>query len=125
LHLFSVSRQKHQDDAAALAKKLANPIASLISLPFQNNFDHGIGSLNRSRCTLNVQPVIPVSITKKLNLISRVIVPFVYQYNITAVAKHQSGLSDIVASSFLSPTNTKNGVNWGAVPFFLFPSGSD
>jgi hypothetical protein len=46
LHLFSVSRQKHQDDAAAQAKKLANPIASLISLPFQNNFDHGIGSLN-------------------------------------------------------------------------------
>jgi hypothetical protein len=118
-------KAKAQDDAAALAKKLANPIASLISLPFQNNLDHGIGNLNGSRYTLNIQPVIPISISKKLNLITRVIVPIVSQYNITEVAKHQSGISDIVASAFLSPTNTKNGVTWGAGPVFLFPTGSD
>jgi hypothetical protein len=70
-------KAKAQDDAAALAKKLANPIASLISLPFQNNLDHGIGNLNGSRYTLNIQPVIPISISKKLNLITRVIVPIV------------------------------------------------
>lgn len=114
-----------QDDAAELAKKLANPIASLISLPFQNNLDHGIGSLKGSRYTLNIQPVIPISLNKKLNMITRVIVPYVSQYNITGIAQHQSGLADIVASAFFSPTNSKNGLTWGAGPVLLFPTGTN
>lgn len=122
---FNIQQIQAQDDAAALAKKLANPIASLISLPFQNNLDHGIGSLKGSRYTLNVQPVIPISLSKKMNLITRVIVPYVSQFNISGTAQHQSGLSDIVASAFFSPTNSKNGLTWGAGPVLLFPTGSN
>jgi hypothetical protein len=65
-----------QSDAAsedALAKQLANPVASLISVPFQNNFDFGIGAHNGWRYTLNVQPVIPFSLSEHWNLISRTI----------------------------------------------------
>jgi len=114
-----------QSDTEELAKKLANPIASLISLPFQNNFDYGIGEYKGSRNTLNIQPVIPLGITPKINLITRVIVPVVSQYNITGFNEHQSGLSDMVASGFFSPSEAKNGVTWGVGPVLLVPTGTN
>jgi hypothetical protein len=114
-----------QDDAAELAKKLSNPIASLISVPFQNNSDYGIGDLKGSRNTMNFQPVIPVSLGKNLNMITRVVLPIVAQYNITGVGQKQSGLSDAVLSAFFSPKNTKNGFTWGAGPVLLIPTGTN
>src|SRR5687767_8414352 len=69
-------------DAAELAKKLANPVASLISVPLQNNTDVGIGENNGSENTLNIQPVIPIRLSGSLNLISRVVLPVVSQHNI-------------------------------------------
>jgi hypothetical protein len=125
LILFFAEVKAQSDDAAELAKKLSNPIASLISMPFQNNLDHGIGSLKGSRYTLNTQPVIPISLNKNLNMVTRVIVPYVSQYNITGISQHQSGLADIVASAFFSPTNSKNGLTWGAGPVLLLPTGTN
>ena len=66
------------DAAAELAKKLSNPVAALISVPFQNNFEFGGGPYDDGfRYLLNFQPVIPVSLNEKWNLISRTIVPFI------------------------------------------------
>ena len=110
------------DAAAEMAKKLANPIASLISLPFQNNTDVGIGQYNGVKNTLNIQPVIPIALSPKLNVITRIIIPIVTQYNITAPNTKQSGLSNFLASAFFAPSNTKNGVTWGAGPAFLLPT---
>ena len=114
-----------QNEAAELAKKLANPISSLISVPLQNNTDYGIGDSNGTRNTLNVQPVIPFSLSKKLNLITRIIMPITTQYDITGEGDKQSGLGDFVLSGFFSPAVSKNGFTWGAGPVFLLPVGTN
>ncbi|WP_338731015.1 hypothetical protein [Mangrovimonas cancribranchiae] len=122
--LFATTAQAQHSDEE-LAKKLANPVASLISLPFQNNIDFGIGDNNGTRYTLNIQPVLPISINEKWNLIGRVVLPVISQYNITGQGTNESGLSDAVVSGFFSPKASKNGLTWGVGPALLFPTGTD
>ena len=112
--------------AAELAKKLQNPVASLIQAPIQSNFDFGAGPTGDGfQYKLNVQPVIPISLNKDWNLISRTIVPYVYQEKIIGTSS-QSGLSDTVQSLFFSPVQpTKGGWILGAGPVFLLPTATD
>lgn len=114
-----------KDDAAAIAKKLANPIGALISLPFQNNTDVGIGEDNGTRNTLNIQPIVPLRLSEKYSLITRYIVPVVTQYDITAKGNTESGLSDALVSGWLSNNVVKNGVVWGVGAAFLLPTATD
>jgi hypothetical protein len=120
-----IAQDKPAESAADLAKKLSNPIASLISVPFQNNTDVGIGAYNGSRNTLNFQPVIPISLSPKLNMITRVVLPIVTQQDITAQGVKQTGLSDAVISAFFSPAEAKNGLTWGIGPAILVPTATD
>jgi hypothetical protein len=110
-----------------LAKKLSNPIASLISVPFQLNYDSDIGlSDNGDRHQLNIQPVIPISLNDDWNIISRTILPVVYQEDTFPGAGSQSGLGDVVQSVFFSPKQpTESGWIWGAGPVFLLPTATD
>jgi len=122
--LLVFSKANAQDDAAELAKKLANPIASLISVPFQNNTDYGIGNFNGTRNTLNIQPVLPISINENINLITRVVLPVITQYNITGEGDKQSGLGDAIVSGFFSPTKSEK-LTWGVGPALLLPIGTN
>jgi len=112
--------------AAELAKKLQNPVASLISVPIQNNWDFGIGPANAMRYTANVQPVIPLSISEDWNFITRTIVPIVYAESPVVGGSSKFGLGDTVQSFFFSPkAPTSGGWIWGAGPVALWPTSTD
>lgn len=109
-----------------LAMQLANPIAALISVPLQLNYDQNIGPDDEGdRWTLNVQPVVPIALSADWNLISRTILPVVAQSDVAPGAGSQSGTGDIVQSLFFSPAKPVNGWVLGAGPVFLLPTGSD
>ena len=114
------------EDAESLAKKLSNPVASLISVPFQANMDFGGGLTDDgNRATLNIQPVVPIGITPNANLIVRTIVPVVWQTNMRGDNVSDFGLGDVTQSFFFSPKKpTAGGIIWGVGPVFLYPTGT-
>jgi len=120
----SVPQKPAGDETAELAKKLSNPVASLISFPIQANFDFRMASGSGWRTTINVQPVIPVALNPKWNLISRTIIPIIHQANVTARGASQSGLGDTVQSFFLSPNKTEPFI-WGIGPAILIPTATN
>jgi hypothetical protein len=115
------------DDAENLAKKLSNPIASLISVPFQYNYDRNIGPVeDGTQNYFRIQPVIPISLNADWNLISRTITPVMDQHDIFPGAGDQFGLNDTTESLFFSPKQPAGGwLIWGAGPVVYLPTGTD
>jgi hypothetical protein len=113
-------------DAAALAKQLTNPISSLISVPFQLNYDDGFGTGDGDRTTLNIQPVVPVTLSPEWNLIVRTILPVTYQSDVVPGTGSQFGLGDTVQSFFFSPQAPgPGGLIWGVGPVVLWPTATE
>lgn len=111
-------------NADELAKKLANPIAAMISVPFQYNYARTFGD-DGYRNLLNIQPVVPISISKDWNLISRTIVPIIQQKNLQP-GRSQFGFGDTTQSFWFSPKEpTSSGLIWGVGPAALIPTGTD
>jgi hypothetical protein len=110
-----------QDSNEALASAAANPLANLISLPFQNNTNFGIGSFDRTANVLNIQPVIPLFNGR---VITRTIAPVVWIPDVTAESGTlSSGLGDILFTAFYSPAS--EGVVWGFGPVVSLPTGGE
>ena len=111
--------------AEKLAKETQNPVANLISVPFQNNFNFGVGPNNVCQYILNVQPVIPISLSEDWNLITRTIMPIINQPSPAPGIRSASGLGDINPTVFLSPATTNMSFIWGVGPTFTFPTATD
>jgi hypothetical protein len=117
-----------QDESSAdLAQELSNPVADLVSIPIQYNFDYNIGMFDDGyKVQANVQPVIPFDWNEDWNLITRTIAPVIYQKDIFPGSGSQFGLGDISLNLFLSPKEpTEGGLTWGAGPIFLLPTATD
>ena len=121
LILSSPSAMQAQQTADELAQQAANPIADLMSVPFQNNVDFGLGQYDRTRNVLNIQPVVPLAGGR---LITRTIIPFVWLPDVTAESGSlSSGLSDIVFTAFYVPPS--GDFMWGVGPVVEFPTGGE
>jgi len=120
---LAASTAKAQESDADVAKKLSNPVASLISVPFQGNYDCCFGPLNGGRYTLNIQPVIPFALSDNWNLILRTIVPVIHQNRTSPTNGAADGLGDTTQSFFLSP-QMPGGLILAAGPAFLWPTGT-
>ena len=92
-----------EDPQEELAKAAQNPVADLISLPFQNNTNFGYGPDDDIQNVLNIQPVIPFHLNENWNLITRTIAPLIYQPEVVADTGDEFGLGDINFTAFFSP----------------------
>jgi len=111
-------------ESAELAKKLANPISDLVSVPFQFNWEQNVGPSELTRFILNVQPVMPFEINPNWNLITRVIMPLVSQPPLFSGDSPTFGISDVTTSFFFSPRKV-TGFTIGAGPAIVLPSTSE
>jgi hypothetical protein len=107
-----------------LAKAAQNPVASMISLPFQNNTNFGVGPDDKVQNVLNIQPVWPFALTDNINLITRTIVPVVSQPGIRPGEDRTTGLGNINFTAFFSPADSGKLI-WGVGPVAVIPTNTD
>jgi len=111
-------------DEADLAKQTQNPVSDLISVPFQNNTNFGIGPGDDTQNVLNIQPVWPFKLNERWNLITRTIVPVISQPSVLTGNDSEFGVGDINFSAFFSPAKPGKWI-WGIGPSLLFPTATD
>src|SRR5512136_27315 len=107
-----------------LQKAAQNPVADIISIPLQNDFNFGVGPQDKMQYVGNIQPVVPFHATQNWNVITRTIVPLVYQPELAPGVGDVFGLGDIQFTAFLSPAKPGEFI-WGVGPIFQFPSGTN
>jgi len=113
------------EDPAEIAKQAQNPIASMISVPFQNSTTFGVGENSDVQDSLLIEPVIPFRLTSDWNLITRTIVPVIDQPTLTPGLGNVSGLGDVQLSLYMSPAKSFGGLIWGLGPSFSFATATD
>jgi hypothetical protein len=111
-------------DPAALARAVQNPVANLVSLPFQNNTNFDVGPREKTQNVLNIQPVIPFAVSDNWNVITRTILPVISQPGFTPSQDRENGIGNTLFTAFLSPRKTGR-VIWGVGPAIQLPTSSD
>src|SRR5262249_39078582 len=113
-------------DQTELAQQRHNPGADRMSRPLHNNWDFRIGPADAMTATVNMQPIIPVSLTTEWNLMIRTMMPVISAASSVPGGDSTAGLGDITQSFFLSPkAPSRGGWIWGVGSVFLSPSASD
>jgi len=126
LHGFAQAQTNGEQSAAELAKATQNPVADLISLPFQNNTNFNFGPEEETQNILNIQPVIPFSISADANLITRTIVPVISQPRLFPGDDRENGIGDVQFTAFYSPKEaTAGGLIWGVGPVIQMDTATD
>ncbi len=114
-----------EDETAELARAAQNPVANMISVPFQNNTNFDFGPLEKTQNVLNIQPVLPFELNDNWNLITRTIIPVITQPALAPGQSSTTGIGDTVFSAFFSPkAPTAGGWIWGVGPAVLIPTAS-
>ena len=112
--------------AEELAKLAQNPVGNLVSVPFQNNTNFNYGPTDRTQNILNIQPVIPITLNADWNLITRTIMPLIWQPEFAPSQGTTFGLGDIQLSTFVSPSNpSPSGLIWGAGAIVQMPTNTN
>ena len=124
LALCAAAPARAEMSAEELAKLAQNPVGNLISVPFQNNTNLNFGPEKGTQNILNIQPVIPVSVDKDWNIITRTIVPVIWNPALGPDIDSKSGVGDTVFTAFLSPANPGQWI-WGAGPVVQIPTNSN
>jgi hypothetical protein len=116
---YVIAQNTENEKDADLVKAAQNPIANLMSFPFQNNTNFKMGpDSNRTQNILNIQPVIPLMHGR---LITRTIFPLIWNPDYTQENKSNFGFGDILFTAFYSPES--KGLTWGIGPVIQFPTG--
>jgi hypothetical protein len=121
--LLAVTPAHADMSAEDLAKAAQNPIGNLISVPFQNNTNFGVGPQDGTQNILNIQPVIPFEVDKDWNIITRTILPLIWQPGSVPGEGTTFGLGDLQLSAFLSPSEPgPGGLIWGVGAIVQMPT---
>jgi hypothetical protein len=121
--LFGSHFSAQAQQTADVAKLAQNPIANLVSVPFENDFNPETGYKKEDSYVLQIKPVMPFSLSDDWTLITRTIIPIIQVPDLAPGVRGVSGLGDIEESLFLSPSKAST-VIWGAGPVFSFPTAS-
>jgi hypothetical protein len=113
------------EDRSDLSRLVQNPVASVISVPLQNNLTPGVGPRSEPQNVLDIEPVVPVRLTDDWNLISRTIIPLTHEPELAPGIGSTDGLGDISLALYLSPAATSRSFIWGVGPAFTFPTASN
>jgi hypothetical protein len=117
LSAFPANAQESSD----IAKQAQNPIANLISVPIENDFNPQTGIHKDDSYVLEFKPVVPLRLSDNWTLITRTIVPVIQVPDLAPGVDGTTGMGDVNVSMFLSPAKA-GPVIWGAGPIISFPT---
>lgn len=125
LAFLAVAAEAQESGGADVAKQAQNPLANIISLPFQSNTDFGLGPRDEKGFTLNIQPIFPMSLPKGWTLINRAIVPLPKMVPTAGQeVGSTTGLGDITLMNWFSPL-PRGSFTWGVGPVTVWPTATD
>jgi hypothetical protein len=122
--IIAGAQSTRAQESSNIAKQAQNPIARLISVPFENDFNPQTGIKKDDSYVLQMKPVVPFKLSNDWNLITRTIIPVIQVPDLTSRISGVTGIGDVSLSLFLSPTKASH-IIWGVGPIVSIPTASE